>query len=175
MRREGKAAIIEELKEKFGSSEYFYLADSSTLTAEEITKVRRIFYSKGLQLKVAKNTLIKKALDQISESKYTDIYSQLHGPTTIIFTETSNLPAKAIQDLQNNEKMEGFVFKAAYIDSAVFVGEENLETLTKLKSKFELLGEVIGILQSPAKNVISALKSGGDKLAGIVKTLSEKE
>ncbi|QQS31162.1 MAG: 50S ribosomal protein L10 [Sphingobacteriales bacterium] len=175
MRREGKAAIIEELKEKFGSSEYFYLADSSTLTVEEITKVRRIFYSKGLQLKVAKNTLIKKALDQISESKYTDIYSQLHGPTTIIFTETSNLPAKAIQDLQNNEKMEGFVFKAAYIDSAVFVGEENLETLTKLKSKFELLGEVIGILQSPAKNVISALKSGGDKLAGIVKTLSEKE
>ncbi len=175
MRREGKAAIIEELKEKFSSTDYFYLADSSKLSVADITKVRRIFYSKGLQIKVAKNTLIKKALEQISESKYTDLYAHLHGPTTVIFTETSNLPAKAIQDLQNTEKMSGFVFKAAYIDTAVFSGEENLDVLVKLKSKYELLGEVIGILQSPAKNVISALKSGGDKLAGMVKTLSEKE
>lgn len=175
MTREEKGAVIEELKEKFSKSDFFYLADSSALTVADISKVRRIFYEKGLEIKVAKNTLIKKALDQLSDSKYQDVYAQLHGPTTVIFTEVSNLPAKVIKDLHDKENLTKFVFKAAYIDTAVFAGEENLDTLLKLKTKNELIGEVIGLLQSPAKNVISALKSGGDKLAGIVKTLSERE
>lgn len=175
MTRQDKGAIIEDLKERFSRTDYFYLADSSALTVADITRARRIFYEKALEIKVAKNTLIKKALDQLSDTKYEGIYSQLHGPTTVIFTEMSNLPAKVIKDLQEKENMPKFLFKAAYIDTAVFVGKENLETLIKLKSKNELIGEVIGLLQSPAKNLISALKSGGDKLAGLVKALSERE
>lgn len=175
MRKEGKDAIIEQLKDKFSQSDYFYLVDSSALTVADITKVRRIFYNKGLGIQVAKNTLIKKALERIDGERFQGIYSLLHGPTTVIFTETSNLPAKVIKDLNEKENLEKFVFKAAYIDTAIFSGPENLETLIKLKSKYELLGEIVGLLQSPAKNVVSALKSGGDKLAGIVKTLSEKE
>lgn len=173
MTRDQKQETIESLKEQFANSNIFYITDSSTLTVAQINQLRRICFEKGVGFKVAKNTLIKKALEANEDSeKYTKLFDVLHGPSSIMFSETSSLPAKIIKDFRKSSEKP--VLKAAYIDSDVFVGEENLEVLATLKSKEELIGDIIGLLQSPAKNVISALQSGGNKLAGIVKTLSEK-
>jgi len=122
---------------------------------------------------VAKNTLIKKALESIEDIDYNELYQVLSGPTSLMFSEVANAPAKIIKEFR--KKHDKPVLKAAYIDSDFFIGDELVESLAALKSKEELIGEVISLLQSPAKNVISALQSSGNKLAGILKTLSEKE
>lgn len=174
MTRADKTTAIEELKEKFSNSSFFYLTDSSTLTVEEINKFRGMCYDKGVEMKVVKNTLVMKALQDAPEEKgYADLYEALKGPTAILFTETANSPAKILKEYRGAAG-ERPILKAAYIDSSVYVGDEQLKALASLKSKEELIGEVIGLLQSPAKNVISALKSGGSTLSGLLKALENR-
>ena len=172
MTKTEKQATIDSLTEKFSNSSFFYFTDTSGLTVEKINQLRRICFGKGINLQVAKNTLIKKAL--IAGGKFSDdLDPVLNGPTAIMFTDTGNVPAKVIKQFRADGKKPAL--KAAYIDSAIYIGESQLEALINVKSKFELIGDVVGLLQSPAKNVISALKSSGGKLAGIVKTLQERE
>ncbi len=173
MKKADKALMIDDLKEKFANNPYFYVTDSSCLSVEAINKFRRICFEKGIEVHVVKNTLAKKALEPNAEEKnYVAIYDALHGPTTLLFCETANLPAKVIKEFRKtNEKP---LIKAAYIDSGVFMGDSSLDALASLKSKQELVGDIIGLLQSPAKNVISALKSGGNTLAGLMKALEER-
>ena len=174
MLKSDKVLMIDELREKFTSSPFFYITDSSALTVEAINKFRRICFEKGIEVKVVKNTLAKKALEASSpeEKNYVALYDALHGPTTLLFCETANLPGKVLKEFRiKNQKP---VLKAAYIDSSVYFGDDQIEALANLKSKEDLVGEIISILQSPAKNVISALKSGGNTLAGLMKTLEER-
>jgi large subunit ribosomal protein L10 len=174
MNRTQKNEAIELLKDKFSQYNNFYLADSSSLTVEQINKLRRVCFEKKVEMKVAKNTLIKKALDSINNDKYSGVLEALHGQTAIMFSENPKEPALIISSFRNQLNNERPVLKAAFIDTDVFIGDNQLETLTKLKSKSDLIGEIIGLLQSPAKNVIGGLQSGGNKLAGILKTLEER-
>ena len=174
MTKQDKSEVIESLKAKFEELPFFYVADSSTLTVESVNNLRRLCFEKGIEMRVAKNTLIRKALEQVGEdNQYQGLYDTLKGPTTLFFSDVSNLPAKVIKEFRKTSEKP--ILKSAYIDSSIFIGDESLEALSKLKSKDELLGEIIGLLQSPAKNVIGALQSGGQKLMGILETLSEKE
>jgi large subunit ribosomal protein L10 len=174
MTREEKTAVIEELKQKIEQSPFFYITDSSTLNVDKINQLRRICFEKGVEIRVVKNTLARKAMESLSaERNYAQLFEALSGPTTILFAETANLPAKLIEGFR--KKYDRPIVKAAYIDSDVFIGDENLEMLANLKSKEQLLGELIGLLQSPAKNVIGALKSGGSTIAGLVKALEERD
>lgn len=176
MTREEKYKIVAELKEKFNATDYFYITDAAGLSVADVDKFRRHCFKMGIEYKVVKNSLIKKAL-QDKNIDFTpfnkDVFKGFSG---ILFGgEIGNLPAKALKDFRKTHKMQKPLLKGASIDGALFIGEQSLDTLASLKSKRELVGDVIGLLQSPAQNVVSALKSGGDKLAGIVKTLSEKE
>jgi large subunit ribosomal protein L10 len=174
MLKSNKTLLIGELKEKFQNSANFYIADSSTLTVEQINKFRRLCFEKGIEVKVVKNTLAQKAMESLDDSSnFEKLFSVLKGPSTLLISDTANLPAKVIKEFRG-KKGERPILKAAYIDTAVFFGDDQLEALANLKSKEELLGEIIGLLQSPAKNVISALKSGGNTIAGLVKALEER-
>lgn len=173
MTREEKVQKVQELAEKLSTCRSYYITDTSELTVDSINQFRRMCFEKGLSYGVYKNTLIKKALEA-QENDCSELESVLKGFSGIIFGEgPANAGAKTIKEFRK----KGFdkpVFKGAYIDSDIFIGEENLDMLSDLKSKEELIGEIVGLLQSPAKNVISALQSGGSKLSGIVKTLSER-
>ncbi|HHS95881.1 MAG TPA: 50S ribosomal protein L10 [Phaeodactylibacter sp.] len=174
MTRAQKATAIEELKEKFNASPFFYLADSSKMSVAEISQLRRLCFEKGVQIKVVKNTLAIKALEAQDEAKgYADIYDAFKGNTTILFSDVANLPGKIIKEFRG-DKGERPILKAAYIDTDVFFGDEKLKELAALKSKEDLIGEVISLLQSPAKNVISALQSGGNTLSGLLKALESR-
>lgn len=173
MTKEEKTAAIAELHEELTGASFFYLADSSTLSVEKVNKLRRLCYQKGITMKVAKNTLIRKALENEPESKgYTGLFDILHGPTTILISENPKAPALLIDEFRKTEERP--LLKAAYIDSALFIGDEQLKPLTKLKSRDEMIGEIIGLLQSPAKRIASQLTATGTKIAGIVKTLEER-
>lgn len=173
MTREEKTLFISELKEKFENSEYFYFADSSELTVEEVNELRGLCFEKGVEMKVVKNTLAKKALEGSADEKgYTPLFDVLKGPTTVLFTETANVPAKVIKEFR--KKSDKPVLKAAYIDSSVFIGDDQVDVLSALKSKEELLGDVIVLLQSPIKNVLGSLQSGGQTISGLVKALEER-
>ena len=173
MTRADKATAIEELKEKFSNSSFFYVTDSSTLTVEQVNKLRGLFYEKGIEMKVVKNTLVKKALENEPEEKgYAKVFEALKGPTALLFTDVANAPARVIEEFRKDNERP--ILKAAYIDTDVFLGDDQLKALASLKSKEELLGEIVGLLQSPAKNVVSALKSAGGTIAGILKTLEER-
>ncbi|MBK8699484.1 MAG: 50S ribosomal protein L10 [Saprospiraceae bacterium] len=173
MKKGDKALMIDELKEKFANNPFFYITDSSSLTVAAINKFRRICFEKGIEVQVVKNTLVKKAMEPTAEEKnYVAIYDALHGPTTLLFCETANLPAKVIKEFRKSSDRP--FIKGAYIDSGVYLGDDQIDALANLKSKEELVGEIIGLLQSPAKNVISALKSGGNTIAGLVKALEER-
>ncbi|EON75475.1 LSU ribosomal protein L10p (P0) [Lunatimonas lonarensis] len=178
MTREEKKSIIDELTEKFKENPHFYVTDASGFSVAQVNAFRRMCFEKGLEYKVYKNTLVKKALESLDAdfSKLND--AALKGFSGILFTkEAGNLPAKALLEFRKKlgKKETRPKFKGASIDGDIFLGENNLEILSNLKSKDELLGEIIGLLQSPAKNVLSALQSGQHILAGVVKTLSEKE
>ncbi|MBS9524016.1 50S ribosomal protein L10 [Litoribacter ruber] len=178
MTREEKQVVIESLTEKLKETPHFYITDASGFNVAQVNAFRRMCFEKGVEYRVYKNTLIQKALENLDTDYAAFSEQTLKGFSGIIFSpETSNLPAKIIKDFRKKlgKKETRPVFKGASIDSDLFIGEKNLEMLSTLKSKEELLGEIIGLLQSPAKNVISALKSGQDKLAGLVKTLSERE
>ena len=171
MKKTDKQIIITDLTDAFATGDYFYFTDTSGLTVEQVNALRRTCFEKGIKMQVAKNTLIKKAMQ--AAGKYTDeLDTVLAGPTAVMFTDTGNLPAKMIADVR--KKLPKPVLKGAFIDSAIFLGDDQLDTLVRLKTKHELVGEVIGLLQSPAKNVISALQSGGHTIAGLVKTLQER-
>ncbi len=175
MTREDKAQLISDLTEKFKGTDHFYITDTSGLTVAEVNKFREMCYKKGVEYKLVKNTLIKKALENV-DGDFTSLDDVLKGTSGIMFVnEAANAPAKIIKDFRKEDPQERPAFKAASIDSDLFIGEENLGALASLKSKQELIGEVVTLLQSPAKNVLSLLQSGEQKLAGIVKTLSEKE
>jgi large subunit ribosomal protein L10 len=173
MTKEEKSVAIAELQEELGSTPFFYLADSSTLSVAKINKFRRMCYEQNIQVKVAKNTLIQKALENISSSKgYEGLFEVLKGPTTIMISSNPKAPAQLLTEFRKTSDRP--LLKAAYIDSAVYVGDEQLVTLTKLKSKEEMVGEIIGLLQSPMKRVASQITATGGKIAGIVKTLQER-
>lgn len=172
MTRAQKATAIEELKEQFSTSPFFYLTDSSSMSVEQISNLRRLCFEKGVQVKVVKNTLAIKALEA-QEEDYTEIYDAFKGNTAIMFSETANLPGKILKEFRGDAG-ERPILKAAYIDADVFFGDDKLKELAALKSKEDLIGEIISLLQSPAKNVISALKSGGNTLSGLLKALEER-
>lgn len=175
MTREDKASVIEELKEKFSNNEYFYITDASGLTVAEVNNFRRKCFEKGIEYRVVKNSLIRKALETF-EADYSSLNNTaLKGFSGVLFyNEDGKTPAKLLKDFKKADKNNRPVLKAASIQSDLFIGEEHLEALTNIKTKSELIGDIIGLLQSPAKNVLGALQSGQHKLAGIVKTLSEK-
>ena len=174
MTKQEKTAVIEELKGVFANLYFFYITDASTLSVEKINNFRRLCFERGVQMRVIKNTLIRKALESAaSEKNYEAIFGELKGPTAVLYAEgAANIPAKVLKEFRAGNDRP--LLKAAYIDTAVFIGDDQLDALTKLKSKEQLLGEVIGLLQSPARNVISALQSGGQTIAGLVKTLQER-
>lgn len=174
MNKEQKSAVIEELKERVSQYDNFYLTDASAMTVEDVNKLRRMCFDNGIRYEVVKNTLLRKAFEAHG-AKYEGLFELLHGETSVMFSESSNQPAKVIKKFRKENDKQKPLLKGAYVGADVFVGDSSLDALISLKSKEELIGEIIGMLQSPAKNVISALLSGENKLAGIVKTLSEKE
>jgi large subunit ribosomal protein L10 len=180
MTREEKAQIIEELADKFANNAHFYITDATGFTVAQVNNFRRLCYKSGVEYRVYKNTLIRKALDTL-EADTSGLDVALKGQSGILFsTESGSAPAKLLKRFykaENYGKNDATkpLLKGAYIDTDLFVGVENLEVLSTIKSKNDLIGEIIGLLQSPAKNVVSALQSSGGKLAGILKTLSEKE
>lgn len=173
MNKTEKIAAVEELKDKFSSNNFFYLTDSSQLPVDQINALRRVCFEKDIEMKVIKNTLAIKALESIEDTDYSELYEALKGPTAVMFTNVANAPARVIKEFRGKDG-ERPIVKAAYIDSSVYIGDDKLKALAALKSKEELIGEIITLLQSPAKNVISSLKSSGSTLMGILKTLEAK-
>jgi large subunit ribosomal protein L10 len=172
MTREEKSQVIEELTAELANNANIYLADISGLNALKTSELRRACFKANVRLAVVKNTLLEKAMEA-SDRDFGNLSSVLKGNTSVMYSETGNVPAKIIKTFR--KKSEKPLLKGAFIEECVYIGDNQLDMLIDIKSKEEMIGEVIGLLQSPAKNVISALKSSGGKLAGILKTLSEKE
>jgi large subunit ribosomal protein L10 len=172
MTREEKSQVIENLTAQLSDNTTIYLADISGLDAGATSNLRRACFKAGVRLSVVKNTLLHKAMES-SDKDFGRLSEVLKGNTSLMFAETGNAPAKVIKEFR--KKSEKPLLKGAYIEEAVYVGDDQLDNLVNIKSKEEVIGDIIGLLQSPAKNVISALKSGGGTIAGIVKTLSERE
>ena len=172
MNREEKYEVVSALQEKMQEFGNFYIADTSSLSVEKINNIRRKCFESGIEMQVAKNTLIRKAIEGL-EGDNSEIFDALKGQSALLFSKVGNSPAKLIKALRKGSDKPQL--KAAYIDTAIFVGDQHLDALVSLKSREELIGDIIGLLQSPAKNVVSALKSSGGKIAGIVKTLQERE
>jgi large subunit ribosomal protein L10 len=175
MTRDEKAQIIDELTSKFADNAHFYITDASGFTVEQVNHFRRLCYKSGIEYRVYKNTLIKKALEKREDVDYGPLFATLKGFSGVMFSkEAGNLPARVIQEFRR--KLDGKpVLKAASIDSDLYIGDENVNLLSELKSREELIGEVISLLQSPAKNVLSALLSGKNTIGGLLKTLEERE
>ncbi len=172
MTREEKATVIEDLKAQLGDNKTIYLADISGLDAGTTSDLRRACFKANIELSVVKNTLLAKAMEA-SEKEFGELQDVLKGNTSLMFAEAGSAPAKLIKSFR--KKAERPILKGAFVEEAVFVGDDMLDTLVSIKSKEEVIGEIIGLLQSPVKNVISGLKSSGSTLSGILKTLSEKE
>ena len=172
MTREEKSQVIEALTAQLAGTPTIYLADISGLDAGSTSNLRRACFKANVTLSVVKNTLLAKAMES-SDKDFGDLPTVLKGNTSIMLSETGNAPAKVIKEFR--KKSEKPLLKGAFVEEAIYVGDDYLETLVNIKSKEEVIGDIVGLLQSPAKNVVSALKSGGGKLAGILKTLSEKE
>jgi len=171
MTREEKATVIQDLTAQLAENTTIYLADISGLDAMTTSDLRRACFKANIKLSVVKNTLLSKAMEA-SDKEFGELPDVLIGNTSLMFSDTGNAPAKLIKTFR--KKADKPLLKGAFIGEAIFVGDDKLDTLVSIKSKEEMIGEIIGLLQSPAKNVISGLKSGGGKLAGILKTLSEK-
>ena len=173
MTREEKSRVIEDLTGKLADNHIIYLADISGLNALDTSNLRRACFKANVKLAVVKNSLLAKAMER-SDKDFGDLPSTLKGNTSLMISETGNAPAKVIKEFRKANK-EKPILKGAYVEEAVYVGDDQLENLVNIKSKEELIGDIITLLQSPAKNVISALQSGGGKIHGILQTLSEKE
>lgn len=173
MKKEDKSLIIEKISNTLAEYSCVYLTQTSGLDAEKTSALRRACFNADVKMLCVKNTLLKKAFEA-SELDYSGLYDLLHGETTLLLSNTGNAPAKLIKKFrQKNDTLP--MLKGAFVEESVYVGEEQLDTLAHIKSKNELIAEVVALLQSPAKNVISALQSGGNKLHGILETLSNKE
>lgn len=174
MTKQEKNEVIDVLKEKFEQYSNFYVTNTESLTVEQVNKLRGICFNKQVEMKVAKNTLIKKALESINKDRFSNVFESLNGVTALLFSENAKEPALILTDFRkvpaNGEKP---VLKAAFIDGDVYAGDNQLKSLISLKSKQDLLGEIIGLLQSPAKRVISGLNAGS-KLAGLIKALEDR-
>jgi len=171
MNKEEKHELVASLAEQMKEYGNFYITDTANLTVAKVNHIRRQCFESNITMLVAKNSLIKKAMETVG-GDFTPMYDVLKGSSSILFSKSGTAPAKLIKQLR--KKGEKPILKAAYIDASIFVGDNQLDTLINLKSKEQLVGEIIGLLQSPAKNVISALQSGGNILAGVVKTLQER-
>jgi large subunit ribosomal protein L10 len=171
MRREEKNAIIDSLAEKLKEYSHFYLTDTAQLNAADTSDLRRKCFENNIKLIVVKNTLLKRALE-MSEGDFDELYPVLKGTTSIMFAQTGNAPAKLIKEFRRKHGKP--VLKGAYVQESVYIGESSLEALMIVKTRQELIGDIVLLLQSPAKNVISALQSGGNKIHGVLETLSKK-
>jgi len=172
MTREEKAKYIDDLTADLQANNIVYLTDTAELTVDSINSLRRKCFQSNIQLRVVKNALLEKAMDRVEGKDYGDLRETLKGSTSVMFSEVANAPAKLIADFRKKNAKP--ILKGAYIDEAVFIGDNQLSVLENLKSKEELVGEIIGLLQSPAKNVLSGLKGAGSKIAGLLKTLEER-
>ncbi len=172
MTREEKSQVIEELTVQLADNTNIYLTDISGLNAGNTSNLRRACFKADVKLAVVKNTLLEKAMEA-SDRDFGDLPSTLKGNTSVMYSETGNAPAKVIKAFR--KKSDKPLLKGAFIEESIYIGDEQLDMLVDIKSREELIGDIIGLLQSPAKNVISALQSGGGKLSGILKTLSQKE
>ena len=172
MTREEKSQVIQDLTAELANNATIYIADISGLNAGNTSDLRRACFKANVKLAVVKNTLLEKAMEA-SEKDFGDLPSVLKGNTSVMYSETGNGPAKVIKAFR--KKSDRPLLKGAFIEEAIYIGDDQLDALVDIKSRDELKGDIVGLLQSPAKNVISALKSGGGKLAGIIKTLSERE
>jgi len=171
MTREEKSQVIQDLTAQLADTNIIYLADISGLDATTTSNLRRACFKANVKLAVVKNTLLAKAMES-SDKDFGELPESLKGNTSIMISETGNAPAKVIKEFR--KKSDKPLLKGAYVEEAVYIGDDQLDALVNIKSKEELIGDIITLLQSPAKNVISALQSGGNKLSGILKTLSEK-
>ncbi|MFZ0281052.1 MAG: 50S ribosomal protein L10 [Bacteroidales bacterium] len=172
MRREEKIAIIDSLAEKLKEYSHFYLTDTAQLNAADTSDLRRKCFENDIKLIVVKNTLLKRALE-MSEGDFNELYPVLKGTTSIMFAQTGSAPARLIKEFR--KKHDKPVLKGAYVQESVYVGDTMLDALVSVKTKQELIGDIILLLQSPAKNVVSALQSGGTKIHGVLETLSKRE
>lgn len=162
MTKEQKQEVIEVLKDKFSQYSNFYITDTESLTVSQVTALRRTCFDKQVEMKVAKNTLIKKALESLDSEKYTGVYDSLHNVTALMFSESPKDPAVIISSFRKANNNEKPVLKAAFLNGEVFVGDNNLINLTKIKTKNELIGDVIGLLLSPIQRVVGALQNKGE-------------
>lgn len=172
MNKDEKKQVIDQLTVQLQENPIFYLTDTSELTVEVTNKLRRSCFEKGVSMTVVKNTLLQKAMENVEGKDFSEFYDTLKGATSLMFSDTGNVPAKVIKEFRKTSDKP--ILKGAYVEEAIFIGDDKLSVLENIKSKEELIGDVIALLQSPAKNVISALKSGGSTIAGLVKTLQEK-
>jgi len=172
MKKEIKNEIIDRITDQFKNNKNFYLADVSSLTVNQTNELRKLCYKYGISLNVAKNTFIRKALEKANIND-DGLFSTLHGPSSVMFSENFTAPAKLIKEFRRKYKKP--VLKAAYVEDMVYIGDNNLDTLLHLKSREELIGELVGLLSTPIRNLISALQSSNNNITGVLKTLSEKE
>lgn len=168
MTREEKATVIKDLTTQLADSATIYVADISGLDAGTTSDLRRACFKANIRLAVVKNTLLAKAMEA-SEKEFGELPETLKGNTSLMFSDVANAPAKLIKNFR--KKSNKPLLKGAFVEEAIYIGDENLDALVSIKSKEEMIGEIIGLLQSPAKNVISGLKSGGGKIAGILKII----
>ncbi|VBB45144.1 50S ribosomal protein L10 [uncultured Paludibacter sp.] len=173
MKKEDKSAIIEDLQSTLGEYSHFYLADIGGLNAAETSELRRTCYKQEIKLLVVKNTLLKKALENL-DTDFSEIYSSLKGETSLMLSNTGNAPAKLIKEFSKNNKKKKPLLKAAYVEESFYIGENQLDALVAVKSKNELIGEVIGMLMSPINDVMSQLQSGANTIHGVLDTLAER-
>ena len=172
MRREEKNAIIDSLAEKLDEYSHFYLTDTAQLNAADTSSLRRKCFEQDILMVVVKNTLLKRALEK-SDKDFEELYDVLKGSTSVMFTNTGNIPAKLIKEFR--KKHDKPLLKAAYVEESIYIGDNELDSLVAVKSKDELLGDLIALLQSPVQNVLSALQSGAGTIHGVLETLSERE
>lgn len=172
MKKEDKKVIINNLTEQLKSYKHFYISDISEMDAVDTQALRKACFEAGIKLVQVKNTLLRVALDGL-DTNYTELYGSLKGSSALMLSETGNVPARLIKEFR--KKNDKPVLKAAYVEECFYVGENHLEELVSIKSKEELLGDIVLLLQSPVQKLVSALESGKNTIAGVVKTLSDKE
>jgi large subunit ribosomal protein L10 len=172
MTRQEKDQLIDELVQILTEKNVVYLTDASGLNSEATTNLRRECYKKDIRVRVVKNTLLRKAMERTEGRNYADLYDALKGQTALLVSDVGNAPARVLKEFRKKHDMP--LLKGAYVEEATYLGDNNLEALTNIKSKEELIGDVIALLQSPMKNVVGALNSGGNTLAGLVKALQER-
>lgn len=171
MRKEDKNTLIEQLTAVLQQYSHFYLTETASLNAEKTSELRRACFKEGIKMLVVKNTLLQKAMLNL-EVDYSPLFDSLKGSTTVLFSDTANAPAKLIKEFKKTAGLPEL--KAAYVEESFYIGADQLDALIAVKSKNELIADVISLLQSPAKNVVSALQSGGSTIHGVLQTLSER-